>query len=105
VEYRMRLKREYGKRNYISECYDIIKNKRWDGSEGGFIMTYKEYLKKLIGRRGTLDMPEHDSYYTLRFNEENIRLRNAYLIEVQDDFVVINHDIHGMIKIPLSSFR
>jgi len=65
-------------------------------------MNYREYLKSLIGRRGTLDMPEK-GYYTLRFNESNVRLRNAHLIEVQDDFVVIHHDIHGVIKIPLSS--
>jgi len=66
-------------------------------------MNYKEYLKTLIGRRGTLDMPKNDSYYTLRFNESNARLRNAHLLKVQDDFVVIHHDIHGAIKIPLSS--
>ena len=66
-------------------------------------MNYREYLKTLIGRRGTLDMPQNGSYYTLRFNEPNGRLRNAHLVEVQDDFVVVHHDIHGMIKIPLSS--
>lgn len=66
-------------------------------------MNYKEYLKTLIGRRGTLDMTENGSYYSLQFNESNARLRNAHLVEVQDDFVVIHHDIHGLLKIPLSS--
>ena len=66
-------------------------------------MNYKEYLKTLIGRRGTLDMPDKNSYYTLRFNEPNLRNRNAHLLNVQDDHVVIQHDVHGTIKIPLSS--
>jgi len=74
-------------------------------------MNYNEYLKTLIGRRGTLDMPKNGSsempknstYYKLRFNEANLCHRNAHLLEVQDDFVVIHHDIHGEIKIPLSS--
>jgi hypothetical protein len=30
-------------------------------------------------------------------------MRNAHLLKVQDDFVIIHHDIHGVIKIPLSS--
>ncbi len=66
-------------------------------------MNYKEYLKTLIGRRGTLDMPENDSYYRLRFDEPNVRHRNAHLLRVQDDFVIIHHEIHGALKIPLSS--
>jgi len=66
-------------------------------------MNYKEYLRTLIGRRGTLDMPKNGSYYILRFNESDVRLRNAQLLEVQDNFVVIHHDIYGMLKIPLSS--
>lgn len=63
-------------------------------------MNYKEYLKTLIGKRGTLDMPEDVPYYTLRFNESNGRPRNAHLLKVQDYFLVIQHDIHGIIKIP-----
>jgi len=69
----------------------------------GLTMNYKEYLKTMIRRRGTLDMPEDGSCYTLRFNESDARLKNAHLVEVQDDFVVIHHDHHGMLKIPLLS--
>ncbi|SEM06450.1 hypothetical protein SAMN04489760_103144 [Syntrophus gentianae] len=73
-------------------------------------MNYKEYLKTLIGRRGTLDIPEkgaydmlkNSSYYKLRFNEANLSQRNAHVLEVQDDFVVIHHDVHGAMKIPLT---
>jgi len=32
-------------------------------------------------------MPKNDSYYSLRFNESNVRLRNAHLLKVQDDFL------------------
>jgi len=66
-------------------------------------MNYREYLKTLIGKKGTLDIPKNGSYYTLRFNEADVCRRNAYLVEVQDDFVVIHHDLQGMIKIPLTS--
>lgn len=78
----------------------------------GRAMNYQQYLKTLIGRRGTLDFPEkgscgvleNSSYYKLRFNESNLSHRNAHLIDVQDDFVVIQHDVHGAMKIPLSFF-
>jgi len=66
-------------------------------------LNYKEYLKTLIGRRGTLCRSENNVHYSLRFNEPNVRMRNAHLLKVQDDFVIIHHDIHGVIKIPLSS--
>ncbi|ABC77974.1 hypothetical cytosolic protein [Syntrophus aciditrophicus SB] len=72
-------------------------------SREGFAMNYKEYLKTLIGRRGTLDMPKNGPHYTLHFNESDSRHKNAHLVDVDDNFVVIHHDVYGILRIPLSS--
>ncbi|ABC78306.1 hypothetical cytosolic protein [Syntrophus aciditrophicus SB] len=64
---------------------------------------YKDYLKTLIGKKGTLDMPRMGcSYYVLCYNKSDVQIGNAQVTDVQDDFVVVHHDVHGTVKIPMS---
>ena len=66
-------------------------------------MNYKEYLGTLVGKKGTLDSPIDGSLFTLRFNESHDKFRNAQVLEVYDDFVVIREDISGTLRIPFSA--
>lgn len=66
-------------------------------------MSYSRYLKTLVGKKGTLDMPRVGCcYYVLCYNKEDVQIGNAQVTEVQDDYVLVRHDVYGMVKIPMA---